>query len=59
MQRCNSSLILNASGILYDVPCIVTDKVTLNIDSSTYISTLDNHLDKKSCHYDSATCSAM
>ena len=44
MQKCTNTLIVNITGILYDVPCIVTDKISLNIDSTTYISTLDNEI---------------
>jgi len=44
IRKCNNHIITNVSQILYDVPCIVTEKVTLNIDSSTYISTLDNQI---------------
>jgi len=44
IRKCNNTLTLNISGILYTVPCIVTDKITLNIDSTTYISTLDNEI---------------
>ncbi|MEA5023914.1 hypothetical protein SDC9_15162 [bioreactor metagenome] len=44
MQRCNNTLIVNVGGILYKVPCIVTNKVNLNIDTTTYISSLDNEI---------------
>jgi len=44
LRKCNNTLTLNISGILYTVFCIVTDKISLNIDSTTYISTLDNEI---------------
>ena len=45
IRKCNNNaLTLNISGILHTVPCIVMDKVALNIDSSTYISSLDTQI---------------
>lgn len=44
MQKCNNNLTANIAGILYRVPCIVTDRVNLNTDTSTYITTLDNEI---------------
>ena len=44
MQKCNNTLTVNVAGIIYRVPCIVTDKVNLNTNTSTYITTLDNEI---------------
>lgn len=44
MQKCNNTLTANIAGILYRVPCIVTDKISLNTDTTTYITTLDNEI---------------
>ncbi|MFA7157383.1 MAG: Ig-like domain-containing protein [Bacilli bacterium] len=44
MRKCTHLMTLNIGGILHKVPCIVTDKISLNTDSSTYISTLDNEI---------------
>ena len=45
IRKCsNNALTLNVSGILHTVPIIVTDKISLNIDSSTYISSLDTEI---------------
>ncbi|KUO75708.1 MAG: hypothetical protein APF81_17685 [Desulfosporosinus sp. BRH_c37] len=44
IRKCNNTLTLNISGILHTIPCIVMDKISLNIDSSTYISTLDTQI---------------
>jgi len=44
MRKCNNTMIVNVSGILHVVPIIVTDKVALNVDVSTYITTLDNQI---------------
>lgn len=44
MQKCNNTLTANIAGILYRVPCIVTDRVNLNTDTTTYITTLDNEI---------------
>ena len=44
IRKCNNVLTLNVSGILHTVTCIVTDKISLNIDSTTYISTLDTEI---------------
>lgn len=44
MQRCNNTMTLNVAGILYDVPCIVTDRASLNTDTTQYITTLDTEI---------------
>ena len=44
IRKCNNILTVNIGGILHNVPCIVMDKISLNIDSSTYISTLDSQI---------------
>lgn len=44
MQKCNNILTINIAGILYRVPCIITDRASLNTDTSTYITTLDNEI---------------
>jgi hypothetical protein len=44
MQKCNNTLTVNIAGILNYIPCIVTDRVSLNTDTSTYITTLDNEI---------------
>ena len=44
MQRCNNFIIVNVSGALYHVPCIVTDRVSLNVDTNTYFATLDTEI---------------
>ena len=44
MRKCTHSMTLNISGALHTVHCIVTDKISLNIDSTTYISSLDNEI---------------
>jgi hypothetical protein len=41
MQMCNNTLTVNISGILYNVPCIITDGASLNVDTSQYLMTLD------------------
>lgn len=41
MQKCNNFIIVNIAGILYYVPCIVTDGASLNIDTNQYLMTLD------------------
>lgn len=44
MQRCNNTMIVNVAGILYHVPCIVTDRASLNTDTTQYITTLDTEI---------------
>lgn len=44
MQKCHNTLTVNVAGNLYRVPCIVTDRINLNTDTSTYITTLDNEI---------------
>ena len=44
MQRCNNILTINIAGILYDLPCIVTDRVGLSIDYTQYLTTLDTEI---------------
>lgn len=44
MRKCTHSMIINADGVLYEVPIIVTDKISLNTDSNTYFVTLDNEI---------------
>lgn len=44
MQKCNNTITLNLGGILHKVPCIVTDKVSLNIDNTRFITTLENEI---------------
>jgi hypothetical protein len=44
MQRCNNTMTLNIAGILYDLPCIVTDRVGLSIDYTQYLATLDTEI---------------
>jgi len=44
IQKCNNTIIVNVAGILHTVPCIVTDKASLNTDVTTYITTLDTQI---------------
>jgi len=44
IRKSNNILTLNIGGILHRIPCIVTDKIALNVDSTTYVTTLDNEI---------------